>query len=288
MVAATVITALAHTSPVLGNVRSVVREDGAVVESNEYYPYGGLFSATPSVQPYKYGAKELDRTHGLDWYDSKARFYDSILLRTNSMDKKAGDYTWLSPYLWCAANPIRFTDFNGEEYGDTFSTKDSAAIDFGMIYNRLSILFNIEYTTNIYSFTKPNGEPAYSYTLPQKGTSKTGGKPIDPQYGETIVARAHTHAAYDRKYNNDVFSGETSTAHGNRHSSDGDLLVYNLTEVDGYVSTPNGSLRKYDYNTGVVSIISTQMPNDFRDKSSSMYEELILLLNQLKDAINHK
>ena len=96
-----------------GNVRSVVREDGAVVESNEYYPYGGLFSATPSVQPYKYGAKELDRTHGLDWYDSKARFYDSILLRTNSMDKKAGDYTWLSPYLWCAANPIRFTDPSG-------------------------------------------------------------------------------------------------------------------------------------------------------------------------------
>ncbi len=96
-----------------GNVRSVVREDGAVVESNEYYPYGGLFSATPSVQPYKYGAKELDRTHGLDWYDSQARFYDSVLLRTNSIDKKAGDYTWLSPYLWCAANPIHFTDPTG-------------------------------------------------------------------------------------------------------------------------------------------------------------------------------
>ena len=51
------------------NVRCVVRHDGAVVESNEYYPYGGLFAATASVQPYKYGAKELDRTHGLDLYD---------------------------------------------------------------------------------------------------------------------------------------------------------------------------------------------------------------------------
>ncbi len=242
------------------------------------------------ARPYLTRARQRVRPHPRPRLvrQQSPRFYDSLLLRTNSIDKKADDYNWLSPYLWCAANPIRFTDFNGEEYGDTFSTKDSAAIDFGMIYNRLSILFNIEYTTNIYSFTKPNGELAYSYTLPQKGTSKTGGNPIDPQYGETIVARAHTHAAYDRKYNNDVFSGETSTAEGNRHSSDGDLLVYNLTEVDGYVSTPNGSLRKYDYNTGVVSIISTQMPNDFRDKSSSMYEELILLLNQLKDAINHK
>ena len=26
-----------------GNICSVVRHDGAVVESNEYYPYGGLF-----------------------------------------------------------------------------------------------------------------------------------------------------------------------------------------------------------------------------------------------------
>ena len=52
-----------------GNVRCVVRQDGTLVESNEYYPYGGLFSATASVQPYKYGAKELDRTHGLDLYD---------------------------------------------------------------------------------------------------------------------------------------------------------------------------------------------------------------------------
>ena len=28
--------------PSQGNVRSVVRHDGAVVESNEYYHYGGL------------------------------------------------------------------------------------------------------------------------------------------------------------------------------------------------------------------------------------------------------
>ena len=56
-----------------GNVGIVVRQDGAVAESNEYYPYGGLFAATTSMQPYKYSSKELDRTHGLDLYDSEAR-----------------------------------------------------------------------------------------------------------------------------------------------------------------------------------------------------------------------
>ena len=54
------------------NIRSVVRQDGVVVESTDYYPYGMPFTTAASVQPYKYGAKELDRMHGLDLYDSEA------------------------------------------------------------------------------------------------------------------------------------------------------------------------------------------------------------------------
>ena len=84
-----------------------------IVESNEYYPYGGLFSATASVQPYKYGAKELDRTHGLDLYDSEARWYDSLLGRTSTLDPKAEKYYPISPYSWCASNPVRFVDPSG-------------------------------------------------------------------------------------------------------------------------------------------------------------------------------
>lgn len=72
------------------------------------------FSATTAgVQPYKYGAKELDRENGLDFYDSHARFYDSMIGRTTSQDPLAEKYYHLSPYLWCAANPIKFGDKNG-------------------------------------------------------------------------------------------------------------------------------------------------------------------------------
>ncbi|MDY4880786.1 MAG: RHS repeat-associated core domain-containing protein, partial [Muribaculaceae bacterium] len=96
-----------------GNVRCVVRHDGTLVESNEYYPYGGLFSATASTQPYKYGSKELDRTNGLDLYDSEARWYDSLLGRTTTMDPLAEKYYGLSPYAWCAGNPVKFVDPDG-------------------------------------------------------------------------------------------------------------------------------------------------------------------------------
>ena len=70
-------------------------------------------AATAGVQPLKYGAKELDRENGLDLYDSKARFYDSMIGRTISQDPLAEKYSGVSPYLWCAGNPIKFGDKNG-------------------------------------------------------------------------------------------------------------------------------------------------------------------------------
>ena len=162
-----------------GNVRSVVREDGAVVESNEYYPYGGLFSATPSVQPYKYGAKELDRTHGLDWYDSKARFYDSILLRTNSMDKKAGDYTWLSPYSWCAANPIRFTDPTGMYLLNEYGSK-------------------VDYLNNTLSENADDGVKTIVFALQ---LTEQGNKVLN----ELVSAKYGIHLILSNEVNDDVF-----------------------------------------------------------------------------------
>lgn len=54
-----------------GNVRVVANQNGEVEQVNHYYPYGGLMgeSTNSDAQPYKYNGKELDRHHGLDWYD---------------------------------------------------------------------------------------------------------------------------------------------------------------------------------------------------------------------------
>ena len=38
----------------LGNVRAVVREDGAVVEENDYYPYGLLFADKANTKCFSY------------------------------------------------------------------------------------------------------------------------------------------------------------------------------------------------------------------------------------------
>ena len=100
----------------LGNNRVVADETGRIEETNHYYPFGGLMgdSRSTATQPYKYIGKELDRTHGLDWYDHGARHYDPVTGRWNVVDALAERYYSLSPYVSCLDNPINYLDTNGD------------------------------------------------------------------------------------------------------------------------------------------------------------------------------
>lgn len=83
-----------------------------------FYPYGMpmVDVNSRSEQPYKFGGKEMDRTGGLDLYDFEARQYDSALPGFTSADPKAPDYSELSPYAYCAGNPLRYVDPTGMDW----------------------------------------------------------------------------------------------------------------------------------------------------------------------------
>ena len=68
-----------------------------------------------ATQPYKYIGKELDRTHGLDWYDHGARHYDPVTGRWNVMDALAEKYYAWSPCASCLDNLIIGLDVDGCE-----------------------------------------------------------------------------------------------------------------------------------------------------------------------------
>ena len=101
----------------LGNNRVVVRQDGTIEQVNHYYPFGGLFgeSTDGDVQRFKYNGKELERMHGLDWYDYGARHLDAALGRWSTIDPMAEKYYNLSPYNYCGNNPIKFVDPDGRD-----------------------------------------------------------------------------------------------------------------------------------------------------------------------------
>jgi RHS repeat-associated protein len=98
----------------LGNSRVVCNASGTVEQVNHYYPFGGLFgeSTNGDTQRYRYNGKELDRMHGLDWYDYGARHMDAM--RFTTMDPLAEKYYNMSPYAYCGNNPVNAIDLNGD------------------------------------------------------------------------------------------------------------------------------------------------------------------------------
>ncbi len=101
----------------LGNNRVVIDQNGSVEQVNHYYPFGGLFGEGTSNtnQACIYNGKELDRMHGLDWYDYGARNYDAALPVWTTVDPAADRYPNISPYAYCANNPVNLIDPDGRE-----------------------------------------------------------------------------------------------------------------------------------------------------------------------------
>ena len=101
----------------LGNTRVVTDGSGNVVERNDYYPFGERHSdsSMPTVNSnrWRFAGKEIQPLGGTGWLDFGARQYDSFLGRWTTVDPLAEKYPGISPYSYCAGNPINFVDPDG-------------------------------------------------------------------------------------------------------------------------------------------------------------------------------
>lgn len=267
-----------YSSDHQGNVRVVYTEGGQLEQVVAYDPFGVVIpdlGRSLDRQPYLYNGKELDRVHGLDWYDYGARMYDAPLCRWHAMDKLCEDYYGVSPYVYCLDNPVRFLDEDGLAPGDFFKTVDAAAIDFGLFYNDNSIREGVEYGSTIFAVTNSKGQKGYSYTIPNRGNKNGVNCSFPPFYYKKVVARIHTHGKSSNGMKKEYWDNEFS---GMRNNEDEilspesrlkvkgyDIGIANTEKRNSYVVTPNGSLKKYDYKTGIITTISDDMPSDSND-----------------------
>jgi len=167
-----------------------------------------------------------------------------------SVDPHAEKYYSISPYAYCLGNPIRLIDIDGRDPGDFFRTRNGAANDWGKLYNARSIAEGQEYGSTIYRTTK-NGKSGYTYTVPAVG----GNDHVTESAalaGKKPVADIHSHGEYEEGYDNNIFSPKDKWNNYNK-------------KIDGYLTTPDGSLKKYDVNSANTSVLNTNLPSDPKD-----------------------
>ena len=235
-----------------GNNRVVINQSGTVEETNHYYPFGGVFASTGNTQPYKYNGKELDTKKGLNWYDYGARHYDAALGRFTTNDPLAEKYYSMSPYTYCADNPVKFIDPNGMEYapGDLFKTKRAAAKDWGMYYNGASIIRKREMGSSIYEVKQKGKLKGYSYSAANEGEHSVSIS-LSPN-GERFVGSIHSH-------------GDADAEHINNKFSKADIKYIEKTKENGYLATPSGDLLEYNPYSKKTSIVTSDLPSDPKD-----------------------
>ncbi len=101
----------------LGNGRMVINSSGDDVQTNNYYPFGGIFAQySSSSNKYKFNGKELQEE--TDWLDYGFRMYDNRIGRwmcQDPMAEKAHNISH-SPYNYCVNNPVNYIDPDGQDW----------------------------------------------------------------------------------------------------------------------------------------------------------------------------
>ena len=83
---------------------------------SQRFTYSIPLLSRPPAESYTFSAKEKDSETGLSYFGS--RYYSSDLSVWLSVDPMSDKYPSLSPYTYCADNPVKLVDPDGEEVCD--------------------------------------------------------------------------------------------------------------------------------------------------------------------------
>jgi len=159
----------------LGSSSWITDSAGAAVQHLHYLPWGEDFvdqriNSFDGVR-YTFSAKEKDSETGLSYFGS--RYYSSDLSIWLSVDPMSDKYPSMSPYVYCANNPVKLVDPDGEEIyvGDNYYYQN------GSLYYKG--------TTDVYVPTKGSFEEKTLIALNTLRGTKQGWELMSPFEGET-------------------------------------------------------------------------------------------------------
>ncbi len=115
-----------------------------------YAPYGEILADQHPFgyeERFKFTGKERDSETGYDYFG--ARFYASLFGFWLSVDPLSDKYPNISPYAYCAWNPIKFVDPDGKDITLAGSNKSSVSIKTDLINLNVNISnLNVDFRGN--------------------------------------------------------------------------------------------------------------------------------------------
>ncbi len=156
----------------LGSIRCAVSTTGIGSERGDYYPDGTLISDFSWPGSYKYNGKEFDNLYRLNWLDYGARRYMPDLGQWTSVDPLAEKYYHLSPYAYCANNPVNAIDSDGRDYRLIFNQEDKTITIYAVYYTNANSMEYAKQSANIlnsqsgiFNYQLKVGETKEKYTI---------------------------------------------------------------------------------------------------------------------------
>ncbi len=115
----------------LGSIRQTWKENGTIVNGQDYYPFGEVlrqYTVSNPIEKYMFTEKERDKETGYDYFGARYYWSEAEILdvfyrddpqigRWLSVDPLAWKYPSLSPYNYTSNNPIKYVDYDGRDFG---------------------------------------------------------------------------------------------------------------------------------------------------------------------------
>ena len=159
-----------YNSDHLGSASYVTASNGEVVQTLNYMPYGEdwvdlqHFNVDPQAYNfgvYKFNGKEKDFETGYHYYG--ARYYDSEKINWLSVDPLSDKYPSMSPYAYCANNPVILVDPDGRDWYEHKNKDGSKAVFWSKKTNPTLRLFGQIYNNVGDRYTLKEGNYTYEY-----------------------------------------------------------------------------------------------------------------------------
>ena len=206
-----------HTNH-LGSTAFVTDQNQNVTQGFLYAPFGEITTEyaplwqNATLPKYAFNAKELDEETGMYYYE--ARYYKPPVF--TSRDPMFEKYFWMTPYAYCANNPVKYVDPDGRKIWIVGEDGSEVEYSYGMstegldefcvkVINALNDIYNTNTGKDLVDDLA--GGTENSFYIIKSEENKFRAKNLLKAYKQQYLTDPEKTEIYDQCQNKSVFDG---------------------------------------------------------------------------------